>query len=134
MSLIIHAGRKLLLENSALFQCYGKFLCYCNGNVTTLVMENEIYILANYIKSDIVQFQRWDLTCEILEIMSQNVFFIQRRSAVHILVQQLCDIFLCILYHRLFLRFISSNNDRRALANRVLTDVVSMPNSWAISS
>lgn len=36
-------------------------------------MENEIYILANYIKSDVVQFQRWDLTCEILEIMSQNV-------------------------------------------------------------
>lgn len=36
LSLIIHAGRKLLLENSALFQCYGKkFLCYCNGNVTT---------------------------------------------------------------------------------------------------
>ena len=61
------------MENSALFQCYGKFLCYCNGNVTTLVMENEIYILSNYIKSDIVQFQRWDLTCEILEIMSQNV-------------------------------------------------------------
>ena len=45
----------------------GKCLCYCTGNVTTLGTENGIYILADYIKSDVTQFQRRDLMRAILK-------------------------------------------------------------------